>query len=236
MPPEQSLHRSQRPTNTHRFLHPLSRLTRLASLCTAPQPSHQSSQSQSSNKGHGLFDVFRSKSPPQRSSTVPPNLQSSAGMGSFPVSLHHMHSPSPSPRPRTPGNGSSKIFPFRLFHKPTKSVSGASVEAVIDRNYQEGAMSSCSSLVNTPSEVGTGGPPSPPMRDPIMAILDWREGEEEDFKQTKRTKRRTPGVTWELPAGHAPSGEEEKDSRPKISVLRRSRRSSQVITTEHDEL
>jgi len=125
-------------------------------------------------------------------------------------------------------------LPFRLFgHRSTKStVSELSGKAVVDTDH-DGAMSSCSSLVHTASEVGAVGPPSPPMRDPIEAVLDWQGRQVEAFKQTGRVKQRTPGVTWELPPGHyEPSGEEDQRRR-KIPMMRRSRR-VQVTTVDND--
>lgn len=196
-----------------------------------PSQTSQTPTSATSSRGHGILDMFRSKSPHQRSTTVPPNLQSSSG--SF-----HNRGASPSPRPRTPGNGGNKLpLPFRLFgHRTAKStVSEVSGRAVVETDH-DGAMSSCSSLVHTASEVGAVGPPSPPMRDPIEAVLDWQGRQVEAFKQTGRTKQRTPGVTWELPPGHLePSGEEENQRKRKIPMMRRSRR-VQVTTTEDDEL
>ncbi len=201
------------------------------SVYSPPSQTPQTPTSATSSRGHGILDIFRSKSPHQRSSTVPPSLQSSSG--SF-----HNRGASPSPRPRTPGNGGSKLpLPFRLFgHRTAKStVSDLSGKAVVDTDH-DGAMSSCSSLVHTASEVGAVGPPSPPMRDPIEAVLDWQGRQVEGFKQTGRTKQRTPGVTWELPVGHCePSGEEENQRKRRIPMMRRSRR-VQATTTEDDEL
>ena len=205
------------------------------SVYSSPPQTTQTPTSATSSKGHGILDMFRSKSPHQRSTTVPPSLQSSNG------SFHNLRGASPSPRPRTPGNGTSKMsLPFRLFgHRPTKStVSDLSGKAVVDTDH-DGAMSSCSSLVPTASEVGAVGPPTPPMRDPIEAVLDWQGRQVEAFKQTGRTKQRTPGVTWELPPGHyEPSGEEDDQRKRKIPLMRRSRRMQMTTTTttEDDDL
>jgi len=201
------------------------------SVYSPPPQAPQTPASATSSKGHGFLDMLRSKSPHQRSSTVPPNLQSSTG------SFHNLRGASPSPRPRTPGNGSSKFaLPFRLFgHRPTKStVSDLSGRAVVETDH-DGAMSSCSSLAHTPSEVGAVRPPTPPMRDPIEAVLDWQGRQVEGFKQTGRTKQRTPGVTWELPPGHnEPSGEEDEQRKRRIPMMRRSRRVQ--VTTQDDSL
>jgi len=200
------------------------------SVYSSPSQTPQTPASATSSRGHGILDMFRSKSPHQRSTTVPPSLQSSNG--SF-----HNRGASPSPRPRTPGNGTSKMsLPFRLFgHRTTKStVSDLSGRAVVDTDH-DGAMSSCSSLVHTASEVGVVGPPSPPMRDPIEAVLDWQGRQVEMFQQTGRTKQRTPGVTWELPPGHyEPSGEDDQRKR-RTPMIRRSKR-VQITKTEDDEL
>ena len=204
------------------------------SVYSPPPQTTQTPASSTSGKGHGILDMFRSKSPHQRSTTVPPSLQSNNG------SFHNPRGASPSPRPRTPGNGTSKIsLPFRLFgHRHTKStVSELSGKAVVDTDH-DGAMSSCSSLVHTASEVGAVGPPTPPVRDPIEAVLDWQGRQVEAFKQTGRTKQRTPGVTWELPPGHCePSGEEDDQrKRKKIPLMRRSRRVQMMTTTEDGDL
>ena len=200
------------------------------SVYSPPSQIPQTSASTTSSRSHGILDMFRSKSPHPRSTTVPPSLQSSSG--SF-----HNRGASPSPRP---GNGSSKLsLPFRLFgHRTTKStVSDLSGKAVVDTDH-DGAMSSCSSLLHTASEVGAVGPPSPPMRDPIEAVLDWQGRQVEAFRQTGRTKQRTPGVTWELPPGHhEPSGEEDDQRKRRMPMMRRSRRMQmQMTTTENDEL
>jgi len=203
------------------------------SVYSTPPQTSQTPTSATSSRGHGLLDMFRSKSPHQRSTTVPPSLQSSNG------SFHNLRGASPSPRPRTPGNGTSKMsLPFRLFgHRPTKStVSDLSGKAVVDTDH-DGAMSSCSSLVQTASEVGAVGPPTPPMRDPIEAVLDWQGRQVEGFKQTGRTKQRTPGVTWELPPGHLePSGDEDNQRKRRIPLMRRSRRVQMPTTAEDDDL
>jgi len=125
---------------------------------------------------------------------------------------------------------------FRLLgHRTAKStVSDVSRRAVVETDH-DGTMSSCSSLLHTASEVGAVGPPSPPMRDPIEAVLDWQGRQVEGFKETGRTKQRTPGVTWELPPGHyEPSGEEDDQRKRRIPMSRRSRRMQ--VTTEDNEL
>jgi len=197
----------------------------------SPPQSPQTPVSATSSRGHGLLDMFRSKSPHQRSMTVPPSLQSSNS------SFHNTRGASPSPRPGSVMSNKLSL-PFRLFkHRPTKStVSELSGKAVIDTDH-DGGMSSCSSLVQTASEVGAVAPPSLPMRDPIEAVWDWQGRQVEAFKETGRKKQRTPGVTWELPPGHyEPSGEENEQRQRRIPMMRRSRRAHVTTTAEDDGL
>ncbi|CAL1704389.1 unnamed protein product [Somion occarium] len=88
------------------------------------------------------------------------------------------------------GRSNGKMFtPFRLLSKRHRTVSAASVEA------QDGT---ATNTVIDSTRSSTAGRPSPPLRDPVIATVDWRDREEAEQSIRKSSRRRRPGVTFDV--------------------------------------
>jgi len=177
------------------------------SVMLKPTVSRQSvTPSISSQKGTGLFTMFRSRTPaqprpqyeiwhPNASSKTPdPNVASSDTL----PEQKKTSAPTPVPVTSAPiaierSSQKSKIFtPFRyLTTKRNRTVSLVSVEA------QDGTAPS--TVVGSPTASMLSQAPfqPPPVRDPMQATEEWRHKEDETYSSGKPRIQR-PGVVFDV--------------------------------------
>jgi hypothetical protein len=107
---------------------------------------------------------------------------------------------------------------YKLISRKNRSLSLASMDALDGADVRlflldcwdftdAREQSIAASSIRSPTP-GTPQLSSPPRRDPMLAAADWIEKEEEKFKESERTKRHRPGVTWDdidTPTEYSPS-------------------------------
>ncbi|KAF8509280.1 hypothetical protein JB92DRAFT_542897 [Gautieria morchelliformis] len=174
----------------------------LSTVTPPPAPSPEKDKAQ--RKG-GFFNFLRPKptvyeiwTPPghipkgkQQSREEPPKDPAPSPPKSKPSAS------APLPRPKSP-----KIFsPFKLFSKRHRTVSSASLD-VLDGTAANTVMNSPASSMRADTP---GVPPSPPLRDAILATQEWRNKEATELFVSGRKRRHRPGVTFDCPEDIAPA-------------------------------
>ncbi|KAK7693365.1 hypothetical protein QCA50_002933 [Cerrena zonata] len=129
-----------------------------------------------------------------RPSTVRPEHQVPQSAPPTQTTYQHIHQPhpiaAPTPIAAEQRMSSAKMFtPFRLLSKRHRTVSAASVEA------QDGT---AANTVVDSTRSSTAGRPSPPLRDPTVATIDWRDRGEAEQSVRKGSRRYRPGVTFDV--------------------------------------